>query len=93
MPLAAFAKWSKVTAPLSVNHQGLFPSVTISFNLAPGVALGDAVRATEQAARDVDLPLVTAHIFYHAGWADKLAYSGFGWTAAAPPNSALPRPL
>jgi multidrug efflux pump len=56
VPLAAFAKWSKVTAPLSVNHQGLFPSVTISFNLAPGIALGDAVRATEQAAREVDLP-------------------------------------
>ena len=56
VPLAAFARWATTTAPLSVNHQGLFPSVTISFNLAPGIALGDAVRATEQAAREVELP-------------------------------------
>jgi multidrug efflux pump len=43
-------------APLSVNHQGLFPSVTISFNLLPGVALGDAEEAVDQAARKVGLP-------------------------------------
>src|SRR5579862_9238637 len=45
---------------------------------------GKPVRQT----RDVDLPLAIAHFFYHAGWADKLAYAGFGGTAAA-----LPRPL
>jgi multidrug efflux pump len=56
VPLAAFARWATDTAPLSVNHQGLFPAVTISFNLAPGVALGEAVRETERAARDVNLP-------------------------------------
>ncbi len=50
---------------------------------------GKPIRQT----RDVDLPLVTAHFFYHAGWADKLAYAGFGGTAAGPPNPALPRPL
>ena len=43
MPLSAFARYAPSTAPLAVNHQGQFPSVTISFNLAPGVALGDAV--------------------------------------------------
>ena len=43
VPLSAFAKWAPTTAPLAVNHQGLFPATTISFNLAPGVALGDAV--------------------------------------------------
>ncbi|HEY7288976.1 MAG TPA: multidrug efflux RND transporter permease subunit [Vicinamibacterales bacterium] len=56
VPLSAFARWSPETAPLSVNHHGLFPAVTISFNLAPGVALGDAVRATENAAAAVKLP-------------------------------------
>ena len=44
------------TAPLSVTHQGLFPAVTISFNLQPGVALGDAVDAIEAAALQVGLP-------------------------------------
>ena len=56
VPLNAFARWAPTTAPLSVNHHGLFPSVTISFNLAPGVALGDAVAAAENAAREVQLP-------------------------------------
>ena len=42
VPLSAIAHYGPAVAPLSVNHQGLFPSVTISFNLQPGVALGDA---------------------------------------------------
>ncbi len=42
VPLSAIAHFAPAVAPLSVNHQGLFPSVTISFNLQPGVALGDA---------------------------------------------------
>ena len=42
--------------PLSVSHQGQFPAVTLSFNLAPGVALGQAVDAIEQAARDIGKP-------------------------------------
>ncbi len=45
VPLSAFAKWAPSTSPLQINHQGQFPSVTISFNLQPGVALGDAVTA------------------------------------------------
>jgi multidrug efflux pump len=56
VPLKAFAKWAPATAPLAVNHQGLFPAITISFNLAPGVALGDAVRAINEAAARVGLP-------------------------------------
>ncbi|WP_136617741.1 MULTISPECIES: efflux RND transporter permease subunit [Mesorhizobium] len=47
VPLSAFAKVSSSVAPLTINHQGLFPSVTLSFNLAPNVALGDAVTAVE----------------------------------------------
>jgi multidrug efflux pump subunit AcrB len=42
--------------PLAVNHQGLFPAVTISFNLTPGTALGDAVTAVERATREIGLP-------------------------------------
>ncbi len=43
VPLSAFTSYAPTTAPLTVTHQGLFPAVTISFNLRPGVALGDAV--------------------------------------------------
>jgi len=68
VPLSAFAKWAPETAPLSVNHHGLFPAVTLSFNLAPGVALGTAVRATEQAAREIKLP-PTIHTMF-AGTAE-----------------------
>ena len=56
VPLSAFAHFAANIAPLSVNHQGLFPAVTISFNLQPGVALGDAVNAITAAARKVGLP-------------------------------------
>jgi multidrug efflux pump len=56
VPLKAFAKWAPATAPLAVNHQGLFPAITISFNLAPGIALGEAVRAINEAAARVGLP-------------------------------------
>ncbi|MBV8662647.1 MAG: efflux RND transporter permease subunit, partial [Hyphomicrobiales bacterium] len=56
-PLSAFAKWTtNPTAPLSISHQGQFPAVTISFNLAPGVALGPATAAIQQAERDLRLP-------------------------------------
>jgi multidrug efflux pump len=56
VPLSAFAKFTSTTAPLTVTHQGLFPAVTISFNLRPGVALGDAVNAATAAAAKVGLP-------------------------------------
>jgi len=56
VPLSAIAHYGPAVAPLSVNHQGLFPCVTISFNLQPGVALGDAEMAVDAAARKVGLP-------------------------------------
>ncbi len=56
VPLSAFSRYTTSTAPLSVPHQGLFPAVTLSFNLSPGVALGDAVEAIYDAARRVGLP-------------------------------------
>ncbi|HEV2448721.1 MAG TPA: efflux RND transporter permease subunit, partial [Candidatus Sulfopaludibacter sp.] len=56
VPLSALAHWTQTTAPLTIAHQGLFPAVTLSFNLLPGVALGDAVNAINAAARQVGLP-------------------------------------
>src|SRR5881296_963008 len=56
VPFAAIARFALTTAPLAINHQGQFPAVTFSFNLAPGVALGDAVTAIESAAREIGLP-------------------------------------
>jgi len=56
VPLNAISRFARSVAPLAVNRQGLFPLVTISFNLAPGVALGDAVNAIQATARKVGLP-------------------------------------
>ena len=56
VPLSAFTQFTETTAPLSVTHQGQFPAVTLSFNLAPGKSLGDAVRAIEGATRQIALP-------------------------------------
>ncbi len=56
VPLSAFAHFAPATTPLAVNHQGFFPSVTLSFNLAPGVALGKAVDAIQGAERQMGLP-------------------------------------
>jgi multidrug efflux pump subunit AcrB len=57
VPLSSFARWSALpTRPIAVNHQGMFPSVTVSFNLAPGVALGDAAAAVQQAVQEMHAP-------------------------------------
>jgi multidrug efflux pump subunit AcrB len=56
IPLSALAEFSPGTTPLAVNHSAQFPSVTISFNLTPGVALGDAVQRIEAATHEMGLP-------------------------------------
>ena len=56
VPLSAVAQYEPATAPLAVNHQGQFPSVTLSFNLAPGIALSDAVQAINQMEQNVGMP-------------------------------------
>ncbi|KAF5407372.1 MAG: Multidrug resistance protein MdtC [Candidatus Udaeobacter sp.] len=56
VPLSAIANYQPTTAPIAVNHQGQFPSVTISFNLARGMALSDAVRAIQQIQQRVRMP-------------------------------------
>jgi multidrug efflux pump len=56
VPLSVFTRVETVAAPLAVNHQGQFPSTTISFNLAPGASLGDAVTAIEAVEQELGLP-------------------------------------
>ena len=56
VPLAAFTHFESSNTALAVNHQGQFPSVTLSFNLAPGVALGQATREIEAAERAIGFP-------------------------------------
>ena len=57
VPLSTFVKWTtRPTTFLAINHQGEFPAITISFNLAPGVALGDAVTAIQRAQSEMGLP-------------------------------------
>ncbi len=56
VPLSAFARYDMTQTALAISHQGQFPAVTLSFNLAPGLALGDAVKAIESATRKMGLP-------------------------------------
>ena len=56
VPLSAFSQFKESTTPLAVNHSGLFPSITISFNLNPGMSLGQAVTEIQQAQHDMGLP-------------------------------------
>jgi multidrug efflux pump len=56
VPLSAFTEVRPGLAPLVVNHQGQFPVVTASFNLAPGASLGDAVNAIDQVKKDLQMP-------------------------------------
>jgi multidrug efflux pump len=56
VPLSAFSRYEPTSTALAVNHQGQFPAVTLSFNLAPGVALGEAVDAITATTRQLGLP-------------------------------------
>ena len=56
VPLSAIAHWEQRRTALAVNHQGQYPAVTLTFNLAPNVALGDAVTALEKAQAELGMP-------------------------------------
>jgi multidrug efflux pump subunit AcrB len=56
VPLSAFAHFEPSSTALSVNHQGVFPAITLSFNLAPGASLGPAVEHIEAARREIGVP-------------------------------------
>jgi multidrug efflux pump len=56
IPLSAFTRFEPGATALAINHQGQFPVVTVSFNLAPGAALGDAVNAINKAKEELNMP-------------------------------------
>src|SRR5260370_25624678 len=56
VPISAFTRMQSTNSPLSVNHQGQFSVVTLSFNLSPGASLGEATKAIQQAEKDIQLP-------------------------------------
>ena len=56
VPMSAFTHIEEMNAPITVNHQGQFPVVTLSFNLAPGASLGDAVKAVNKVKSEVNMP-------------------------------------
>jgi HAE1 family hydrophobic/amphiphilic exporter-1 len=77
VPLSAVARLSPGLGPLLVNHLGQLPSVTLSFNLRPGVALGDAVREVEKAAR-ATLPASVTTSFQGTAQAFQASLKGLG---------------
>jgi multidrug efflux pump len=79
VPLSAIASFASKTAALAVNHQGLSPAVTISFNLRPGVALGEAVNDINASATKIGLP--------------ETIHTGFAGTAQAYQDSLGSEPL
>jgi multidrug efflux pump len=63
VPLSAFTHIEKAAESLSINHQGQFPAVTVSFNLAPNAALGSAITAIEKAQKNLNMPLSVQYGF------------------------------
>jgi multidrug efflux pump len=79
VPLSAFSHFEKTTEALSINHQGQFPAITVSFNLAPNAALGEAITAVDKAEKDLHMP--------------PSLQAGFQGTAASFTNSLANEPL
>jgi hydrophobe/amphiphile efflux-1 (HAE1) family protein len=76
VPLSTLVNSTIKPAPIVINHQGMFPSVTISFNLNPGVALGDAVAAIQQIEKQTGKPLSLATSFQGNDQAFQASLSG-----------------
>ncbi|WP_299564591.1 efflux RND transporter permease subunit [Enterovirga sp.] len=83
IPLAAFTRLERTTAPLSVAHQEQFPAATISFDLASGAALGTAVEAIARAERDIDLPGSVSGTFAGDAAEFRRALAGQPWLLLA----------
>jgi multidrug efflux pump len=79
VPLSAFSHFEKTTEPLSISHQGQFPAITVSFNLAPNAALGEAITAVDKVQKDLHMPASLQ--------------AGFQGTAASFTNSLSNEPL
>ncbi|MBX3302975.1 MAG: multidrug efflux RND transporter permease subunit [Nitrospira sp.] len=83
VPLNVFTKFSETTTPLAINRQGQFPAVTLSFNLAPGKSLGDAVTAIERAAAAIGLPASIRGSFQGAAQAFQASLANQTWLILA----------
>jgi multidrug efflux pump len=63
VPLSAFCRFRKTTELLSINHQGQFPAITVSFNLAENGSLGEAINAVDKAQNEMKMPASIQHGF------------------------------
>ena len=76
VPLSAFSHYATTNEALSINHQGQFPSVTVSFNLAPNVALGSAINVIDKTAKDMKFPASLQAAFQGTAASFKNSLSG-----------------
>jgi HAE1 family hydrophobic/amphiphilic exporter-1 len=84
VPLSALAKFDAPTVgPLSIAHDGMFPAANLSFNLAPGVALGDAVIMLNQAKTDIGMPAAISGNFQGAAQAFQSSLASQPWLILA----------
>jgi multidrug efflux pump len=79
VPLSAFSHFENTTEPLSITHQGQFPAITVSFNLASNAALGNAIKAVNKVQKNMHMPVTIQ--------------AGFQGTAASFTNSLSNEPL
>ncbi len=83
VPLASMVHFASANTPLAVNHQGQLPSVTLSFNVAPGVALGDATKLVDAAMRAIGVPSSVHGGFQGTAAAFQDSNSTQGWLILA----------
>ncbi|PYU24330.1 MAG: acriflavine resistance protein B [Acidobacteria bacterium] len=83
VPLSAFTHFEPNTASLTLNHQGQFPSTTVSFNLAPGASLGDAVQEIESVGREIGMPQSIAASFQGTAAAFRNSLANETWLLLA----------
>jgi multidrug efflux pump len=83
VPLSAIAHFETTTGPLTINHQGQFPAVTISFNLGNGASLGEAVKAIDGAAAEIKLPPSIQVAFQGTARAFQASLANEGWLILA----------
>ncbi len=83
VPLSSFTHFEKEQTALAVNHQGQFPAVTMSFNMAPSAALGDAVAAIQRAEKEIGLPPSIQASFQGTAQAFRTSLSNEVWLILA----------
>jgi multidrug efflux pump len=83
VPLSTFVKYQPSTAPLALNHEGQFPAVTVSFDLAPNASLGDAVKVIDNAGKQIGLPASIVANFQGSAAAFQNSLANEGWLILA----------